>query len=200
MFKYIQKKFFAGLAILFPLVITAWIIKLLINFFDNIFNPIIIRLIHRTIPGSGLVFSLLLIFAFGLFATNFLGKRLVTLADKIIGSIPFVKSIYSPLRKVTDSITKLGKESFKKAVIIEYPRRGIYTIGFVTFENSSLQHDGVVTNFVSIFIPSTPNPTTGYLLFVPKKDIIDVDLSIDEAIQTIISGGLLTPYNLKARS
>ena len=198
MVKYIQKKFFTGLAVIIPLVVTIWILKILINFFDRIFNPIIARFLHTSIPGLGLIFSIFLIFTFGIIATNFLGRRIIAFADKVISYIPFIKSIYTTLRKVTESISKLGKESFKKAVIIEYPRRGIFTIGFVTYENSSLDHNGITTNFVSIFIPSTPNPTTGYLLFVPKKDIIDVNLSIDEAIKTIISGGILTPERLTA--
>jgi len=112
MIKYVQKKIIAGLAVIIPLVVTAWILKLLIDFFDRIFNPIITRFLHRTIPGSGLIFSLILILVFGIIASNFLGRRLISFADKIIGYIPFIKSIYSTLRKVTESISKLGKESF----------------------------------------------------------------------------------------
>ncbi|RKY86028.1 DUF502 domain-containing protein, partial [candidate division KSB1 bacterium] len=104
--------------------------------------------------------------------------------------------IYTTLRKVTESMSRLGKERFKKAIIIEYPRKGLYTIGFITNENAVLEYNGEIQSFTSVFIPSTPNPTTGYLIFVPKEDIIDIDLTIEEGIKTVISGGILTPDNL----
>jgi uncharacterized membrane protein len=190
----------AGLLILAPVYLTIYVLVLLFNFMDGIFAPVIDRAIGAFlgergvhIPGLGLALTLLVVIVLGWLTKTVLGRRLIESFEGFIRRIPVAKSIYGATKGVLEAVSRDQADAFKRVVLIEYPRRGIYGIGFVT--NSPIQwFTGKGTaELLPVFVPTTPNPTSGFLLMVPAEQVIECSMSVEEGIRMIVSGGILQP-------
>ena len=145
------------------------------------------------IPGAGLVLTLAIIFVTGLLAANFIGQRLVSWWEKLLARIPVVNSIYNSVKQVSDTLFSSSGNAFRKALLVEYPRQGVWTIAFLTGQPGGDVANHLPGDFVSVYVPTTPNPTSGFFLMLPRKDVIELDMHVDEALKYIISMGVVTP-------
>ncbi len=182
----LRNLFIAGLVILTPVVVTIYVFIFLFLKVDSLLGPLILRLVGLRIPGMGFLAVLVLIFFTGLAARNYLGGKLIGFGEKILTKIPLISRIYVALQQISHAFLAQKRAIFKEAVLVEYPRKGIYAIGFVT----SQMEDG---RMLSIFLPTTPNPTSGYLLFLPREEAIPLQMTIEEALKLVISGGAVAP-------
>ena len=189
MWAFFKRITFAGLFAIVPLALTFYIIKIIIVFLDQLTAPIMAR-INLEIPGFGLILTLLIIFALGIFVTNVLGRRLFSWGERLISSIPLVKNIYNTLKQITNAFSGATQtENYQRVIYIQYPRKELWTISFVTSESV----DGSGEEYYHVFVPTTPNPTSGVFIIIPKKDAIEADLTVEEGLKAVISGGLLAP-------
>ena len=189
MWAFFKRITLAGLFAIVPLALTFYIIKIIIVFLDQLTAPIMAR-INLEIPGFGLILTLLIIFALGIFVTNVLGRRLFSWGERLISSIPLVKNIYNTLKQITNAFSGATQtENYQRVIYIQYPRKELWTISFVTSESV----DGSGEEYYHVFVPTTPNPTSGVFIIIPKKDAIEADLTIEEGLKAVISGGLLAP-------
>ena len=149
----------------------------------------ILKNFGANIPALGIILTIILIYILGVLVTNFLGKKIFNFGEKVVKKVPVVNIIYSTLKQITDTFTKGSKDTFKGAIYIEYPRRGIWTMAFISGE--SISQKGIP--YYHVFVPTTPNPTSGFFLLIPQADSIKTDMSVEDGLKTIISGGLLAP-------
>lgn len=200
LFKHIRTKAVAGILLILPVGITVLVLQLLFRAVDGIFaQPIADILSHFlqrevTIPGLGFLFFLVLIYVAGMIATNVVGRGFAYLTERFFTLIPLAKSVYSATKQLTAALAPERRETFRQTVFVEFPKAGSYTIGFATNEFA----DGQGKTFVSVFIPTTPNPTSGYMLLVPKDKVIPSSLNIEEAIKSVMSGGFALPPRIQA--
>ena len=183
-----RSKLFAGLATLLPLYFTFIVVKFLFISLEETSGPLLKKL-GLDIPGLGIILTILLIYILGLLVTNFLGKKIFKLGEKVVKKVPVVNIIYNTLKQITDTFTKGSKDTFKGAIYIQYPRRGLWTMAFISGESISKQ--GIA--YYHVFVPTTPNPTSGFFLLVPQSDSVKTGMSVEDGLKTIISGGLLAP-------
>ena len=193
-----KKYFVTGLLIWIPLVITLMVLAWIVNTLDQILliAPAAVRpdaLLGFPLPGVGVLVTLLLILITGLAAANFVGQRLVGFWESLLSRIPVVKSIYYSVKQVSDTLLSSNGQAFRKALLIQYPHQGIWTIAFQTGKpgGDAARHLG--DDFVSVYVPTTPNPTSGFFLMLPRKDAIELDMSVDDALKYIISMGVVAP-------
>ena len=199
---YFQRALIAGILATLPLAVTYWFITFVFRKFSGYFRPYLEMVMVRfnlVIPLyvqdliSFFTIIVLLIFI-GLIAKNYMGRQILGLIESITDNIPIVRSVYSSIRQIVDAFQTSSGSSFKKVVIIEYPRPGLYSMGFVTKDSSEFMNKAIGKVCVNIFIPTTPNPTSGFILVVPKEDIIDPGIPIEHGIKFIISAGLVEPF------
>ncbi len=204
----IRPLFVTGLVIILPLVITVWLLRLLFTLVHGISTPLILRILAWVNPplaedpafstyGApliGLILTLVLVVLVGALATNLLGRRLVEAFDRIMMRLPLIKGIYGGARQLLDAMNR-KTSSFQRVVAVEYPRKGIYTVGFVTRDQTTLRVAGGVSpqGYTLVFLPTSPNPTSGWLVAVRDGDLLPLDLSIEEGVKLIVSGGLVVP-------
>jgi uncharacterized membrane protein len=193
-----KKYFITGLLVLVPLFITVWVISSLIGMMDqSLFllpeNWRPKAQLGLEIPGVGALLTLLIIFVTGLIATNFFGKQLILLWEAMLARVPVVKSIYASVKQVSDTLFSDSGNAFRQAVLVQFPRQGAWTIAFVTGKPGGDVANHLPGDFVSIYVPTTPNPTGGYFLMMPRTDLIELDMSVDEALKYIISMGVVAP-------
>src|SRR2546422_11643382 len=201
--------FLTGLVIILPLVITVWMLGILFGIVHGVSTPFILRILRLLglslvddagfttylAPLIGVAVTLLLILLVGLLTTNFLGRRIVREFDGLMLRIPLIKPIYGAARQLLDALNR-KTDTFQRVVMVEYPRPGVYTIGFLAREGTTLLLAGdrrKMAGYALVFLPTTPNPTSGWLAAVPDRDVIPLDMSIEEGIKTIVSGGLVLP-------
>jgi uncharacterized membrane protein len=184
------------------LVLSIFIIYKLFVAVDGLLNNVVAELLARMfglqfgdqpIPGLGLVAVILIILLTGAVARNYVGRQLIALGNRIVGRIPLMNRIYTAIQQIVEALFSERSEVFKKAVLLEYPRKDIFSIAFVTQDTKGVIQETLDVDVVSVFLPTTPNPTSGFLLFVPKKDILELDLSVEEALKLVISGGAIVP-------
>ncbi len=189
----------AGLLVWVPLGITLWVINFLVTTLDQtlLLVPETLRpeaLVGFRIPGLGVVLSFLILFVTGVVAANFFGQRLILIWEGILGRIPFVKSIYSAVKQVSDTVLSDQGTAFRKALLIEFPRPGCWTIAFLTGAPAQSVVEHLAGEHVSVYVPTTPNPTGGYFVMVPKSAVHELDMSVDDALKYIISMGVIAPH------
>lgn len=196
----LRATFFRGIGVIIPLGLTFWFFQALLNWVDGILSPALEGWIGQKIPGLGFVSILLLIMLVGLLTRNLAGKLLVAWFEDVLLKIPLVRSVYSAIKDLVGAFAMGGKsKTFRQVIMFEYPRYGIYCIGFVTNEMSYVNSDGDVTEFFNVYIPNPPNPTSGFLSLVPKKEAIQLDLSVEEGLKLVLSGGIIVPGELKSK-
>ncbi len=194
----LRKYLITGLLVWVPLGITILVIKLLVDLLDKtlLLLPHALRpatLIGFDIPGLGIILTTLFVFTSGFIITNFAGKRLVLWGEDFLERIPLVRSIYSALKQVTETILTSDKNSFRQVVLIEYPRKGIWTIGFQTSDSPEEFNQLADNHLLTIFVPTTPNPTSGYILMMPEKDVKKLSMDVEDALKMVMSLGVVTP-------
>ncbi len=198
-----KKYFITGLLVLVPLFITAWVLSSIIGMMDQSlfllpeeWRPKAI--FGRDIRGLGAILTLLIIFVTGLIATNFFGKKLILLWEYMLARVPVVKSIYASVKQVSDTLFSDSGNAFRRAVLVQFPRQGTWTIAFVTGQPGGDVANHLQGDFISVFVPTTPNPTGGYFLMMPRTEVIELKMSVDEALKYIISMGVVAPADVKA--
>jgi len=194
----IKRYFITGLLIWVPLAITAWVLSLIASVADQSLRllPESIRphnLFGFDIPGTGIAVTLLIIFATGLLAANFIGQRLVTWWEKLLDRIPVVNSIYNSVKQVSDTLFSSSGNAFRQALLIRYPHTESWTIAFLTGVPGGDVANYLQDDYVSVYVPTTPNPTSGFFLMMPRSDVIELDMDVDEALKYIISMGVVAP-------
>jgi uncharacterized membrane protein len=187
--KHTRNVFLAGIIAAIPLVITYLVFRWLFEALDGIFQPVIIFFIGHALPGVGLVAVLLLLYIVGLITTNAVGRRLIRGTESIICRLPIIQYVYSAAKQVVNAVRSLKEVPFKKVVIVEFPKAGMYSLGFVTGQPIDFKGQ----KKIPLFIPHTPNPMTGFLVLLSAEDILDTDLTIEDAMRMVLSGGLLSP-------
>lgn len=197
--QWLKSNAITGVFVTLPAVLTIYIFWGIIAKLDNMLVPLIPEsyrpetLLGMNIPGTGAVAGFILMIIIGMIARNFIGKRFVTLGEYFMSSIPGVNWLYHTIKQITETIAKSQKDAFREAVMVEYPRKGMWCIAFVTGTTKGEVQDLTKEEMVNIFLPTTPNPTSGFLLFVPKRDLKPLQMSVEEATKMIISAGIVTP-------
>jgi uncharacterized membrane protein len=190
LFSKIRNNFIAGIVVLIPIGITLYLTLFLIRIFGRIIpkeiNPN--NYLPFNIPGVEIVIALIIITFIGWLSLSFLGKKFFELFNNILRKIPILRTIYSAIGQMTETFTKSNNKQ-RSVVLLEYPRKGIWAVGFATKENKGLIKNKVGEDIINVFVPTTPNPTSGFLLMVPKKDIIYLDVSFEQASKFIVSAG-----------
>ena len=207
----LRKWLFAGLLVLVPLIITLWVLEWVVSTLDqtlhilpNGWQPDQLFGVH--IPGLGVIFALLVVLMIGAMASNFVGNRLVTWWHALLHRIPVVRSIYSGVKQVSDTLFSEKGNAFRKALLVEWPHQGMWTIGFLTGNPAGdvltqLQAQpgaqSASDEFLSVFVPTTPNPTGGYFVMVRRSACQELSMSVDEALTYIVSMGVIVPGSTK---
>ncbi|MGH8660478.1 MAG: DUF502 domain-containing protein [Burkholderiales bacterium] len=200
-----RRYFITGLLIWVPLVITLWVLDLLIGTMDQ--TLLLLPPAWRTegwlgvhVPGLGVVLTVLVVFATGVFAANIIGQRLVRFWEGVLARIPVVNSIYTGVKQVSDTLFAPGGQAFRKALLVQWPGPGSWTIAFLTGTPGGDVARHLRGDYVSIYVPTTPNPTSGYFVMVPRDAVIELDMTVDEALKYIISMGVAAPDGGARRS
>jgi uncharacterized membrane protein len=191
----IRSSFLAGLVILVPALLTVWVIRFIFRLLDGWLRPIEIKLLARHIPGIGFLATLLLVYLLGLLVSNLAGRTLVRFAEKLLLRLPLIGDVYGSSKQIMETVTNPEGVGFKGVVTFEFPRPGVRAVGFVTREMRS----GEGEPLYALFMPHTPNPTTGYLLILPVDQTLPANLGVDEAVKMIVSGGVVTPNHFHPR-
>jgi len=197
--------FITGLVVASPVGITIYLALAFINLIDRNVKPLIPAAYNPEtylpfpLPGLGLVFLFLMLTVLGFFAANFLGRTLIRIGEKILNHMPVVRSVYNTLKQIFETVISENKGSFQEVVLIEYPRKGLWAIAFISGENKGEIQRKMADDVVNVFLPTTPNPTSGFLLFVPRQDIIRLDMTPDEGAKYVISAGLVDPGNMPVK-
>ena len=188
----------AGLLVLLPLMITIWVLNWIIGTLDQTlqilpehWHPD--RLLGMHIPGFGVLLALAIVLVIGAVTSNFVGRRLMSWWDSLLGRIPIVRSIYSSVKKVSDTLFSEKGNAFRKALLVQWPRPDVWTIGFVTGTPGGDVANHLPGDFLSVYVPTTPNPTGGYFVMLRKSDCIELRMSVDEALRYVISMGVVVP-------
>ncbi len=199
-----RKYFITGLLILVPLAITAWVLNLVISTMDQslLFVPTRWQpriLFGFDIPGLGAILTVLIVFVTGLLTNNLVGNYIVKLWERLLQRIPVVNSLYSSVKQVSDTLFSSSGNAFRKAVLLPYPRQGCWTIGFLTGVPGGDVKNHLVGDYVSVYVPTTPNPTSGFFLMMLRSDVIELDMSVDAALKYIVSMGVVAPEQLPTK-
>ncbi len=202
MWRKIKLNLVAGVLVVLPLYLTYIILVQIFLGIDGIFNRLATRALvkalnlplneDQVIYGLGIITLLVIVFFAGWIARNYFGNQLLILFNRLLDRIPIVSAVYKTLRQISEAIFSGKREAFQKPVMIQYPRKGLYTLAFKTHDSGGPVQGAIEEDCISVFLPSTPNPTTGFLIFVPKSQVISVDLTTEEAMKLIISGGVIT--------
>lgn len=193
----------SGLLFWIPLILTIIVIKFFLEFINSLvpqeYLPEAIFNLDTSIPGSGIILLFLIILITGILVTNILGRRLVALWENLLNRIPGFRNIYNILKKVSDTVLNTSSQSFKKAFLIQYPSKGIWVIAFQSGDYRGEAESIIGEETINLFVPTTPNPTSGFFVLIPKKDAFELDISVEEAFKLVISAGVVTPNDVKIK-
>jgi uncharacterized membrane protein len=202
--KKLKQIFLTGLAVTVPIGLTLYILFFLIDIMDGLLKIIPLRyhpdtLLGIHIPGLGTIVTVILIFICGLITASYVGNKIVQSGEDLLYRIPFVRNIYQAIKRFSDTMVMDRRSSFKRVVLVEFPRKGLYTIGFVTGKPNWEIKSEIGENLISVFVPTTPNPTSGYLVILPEAELVEVGMSVEEALTYIISVGIVAPSDRAKR-
>jgi uncharacterized membrane protein len=194
----VKKYFITGLLIWIPLVITIWVLKLVVDVLDQslLLLPVALHTenwlgVH--IPGLGAILTVVIVFLTGVFATNFFGAQLIELWHEILHRIPVVNSIYSSVKQISDTLFSSSGQAFRKALLVQWPQEGMWTIAFLTGTPGGGVANHLPPDSIAVYVPTTPNPTGGYFVIISRKNVIELDMSVDQALKYVISMGVAPP-------
>ena len=198
-FTKIRGYFLTGIIVTAPIGLTFYVSFLFIGFIDSKVRNIIPVKYHYDnilpfeIPGIGLLIVFIMLTFIGFLTAGIIGRYIIKLGERIIARLPIIRSVYGALKQIFESVLKTSSKSFREVVLIEYPRKGIWAIGFITGDTKGEVQESSKDELVNVFLPTTPNPTSGFLLFVPRKDLRVLNMNVEEGIKMVISGGIVTP-------
>lgn len=187
MLRRLRTYFFTGLIIVLPFLLTLYFLWLVFGFVDGLIGPVLKLIIGQRLPGVGFIFTVGLILGTGVLATNYLGRRLLAWGERLFIRLPLVRSIYQTLKQLVHAVFSEKQKAFQRVVLVEYPRKGVYSLAFLTRD---VEEAG---EMVMAFVPTTPNPTSGFLLLIPKKEVKYLDMSVEDGLKLIVSGGVIVP-------
>ncbi len=198
----LKNYFITGLLVILPIFITAYVIWFFIKAMDAVLKYIPVKYLPETyiniyIPGLGLILAVILILAVGVLTRNIAGRRVLQFWDNMVDRIPLARIIYSSVKQLLQAFFFQNSDAFQRVALLEYPRRGIYVLGFITGESKGEAQEKTNKKMINVFIPTTPNPTSGFYVLVPEEDLTVLDMSIEDAFKLIISGGLVSPNDQK---
>jgi len=209
----VKKYILAGLLVWLPLAVTVWLLTTVLGMMDGLFGWVLTATqavlpagahgfleMLRHVPGLGLVVVLLALLLTGMFAANFVGQWWLRQGSRMLHRIPIVKSIYSSVKQVSDTLFSTGGNAFREAVLVQYPRQGSWTIAFVTGKPGGEVAARLPGEYVSVYVPTTPNPTSGFFLMMPRADVLELAMSVDEALKYVISMGVVSPDTAPAQA
>ena len=201
--KRLRNYFISGLLFWIPLALSVIVIKFFLELIDSLvpqkYLPEALFNLDTTIPGSGIILVLLVILITGVMVTNILGRKLVALWEKVLNKIPGFRNVYNVLKKVSDTVFNTSTESFRKAFLIQYPSKGIWVIAFQSGDYRGEAKSIIGEEIMNLFVPTTPNPTSGFFVMMAKKDAFELDMSVEEAFKLVISAGVVTPNSVKIK-
>jgi uncharacterized membrane protein len=203
----LRNAFLTGLVIVAPAALTIWLIVAVVEFIDSKVVPLIPRsvlpdvLLDISFPGMGVIVFIAFTLSVGWMAKGLIGRRLIEWSEVIVARMPVVRSVYNGLKQIAETVLAQSSTSFNRACLVQYPRPGLWAIAFISTDASGeiAAQLGEETKHISVFLPTTPNPTSGFLLFVPEADVIILDMSVEEAAKLVISAGLVVPDPLKLK-
>ena len=200
LFQKLRRDFLTGLVVLIPIVLTVYLVWSVIAFIDKVIIPIIppkynpLDLFEIYIPGLGVILFLIVTTFIGSLASGFIGRRAINLGEKILLRTPIVSTVYNSIKQIIQAVFKPDGTNFKQPCLVEYPRKGVWAVAFISTETyGEIKQKINQGSLVTVFLPTTPNPTSGFMLFIPKDDIIILDMSVEDAAKLIISAGLVMP-------
>jgi uncharacterized membrane protein len=191
----IKRYFFSGILVIVPLIITYVVLRFFLSSIDGILSPLLVKYLGYDIPGLGIVITIIIIFVAGILTRGVLGRGAVSLWERFLNSLPLVRTIYSAAKQLLISVAEPKESMFQRVVVIPYPRLGMYSLAFAANE-VTLDRQGLIGDYVAVFIPSTPTPFTGYMLMVKKDEVYPTNMSVEEAVKFIVSGGIVVPDSL----
>ena len=195
-FAHMKKYLITGLLIWIPVVITIWVLEIIVTTMDLTLTLIPVDFQPRYhIPGLGLLLTVVVVYLTGLSASNFLGRRVMRVWEGVLRRIPVVNSIYGGVKQVSDTLFTPGGQAFRKALLVQYPREGSWTIAFMTGQPGGDVANHLNGDYVSVYVPTTPNPTSGFFLMMPRADVVELDMSVDDALKYVVSMGVVPPRN-----
>ncbi|MFX4222234.1 MAG: DUF502 domain-containing protein [Thalassobaculum sp.] len=199
LFSRLRTYFFAGVLVTAPIGITLYLAWLIIDFIDNRVTPLIPARYNPetylpfSIPGLGLIVAAIVLTVVGAFTAGLLGRWLVSLSERLMARMPIIRNVHSALKQILETVLAQQSKAFRQVVMIEYPRRGIWAIGFLTGDTVGEVQNLTEDDTLNVFLPTTPNPTSGFLLFVPRADCHVLSMTVEEGIKMVVSGGIVTP-------
>ena len=188
----IKRYFLSGILVIVPLIITYVVLRFFLSAIDGILSPLLIRYLGYDVPGLGIVITIIIVFVAGILTRGVLGRGAVSIWERFLSSLPLVRTIYSAAKQLLISVAEPKESMFQRVVIIPYPRLGMYCFAFAANE-VVLDSFGVIGDYVAVFIPSTPTPFTGFLVMVKKDEVYPTNISVEEAVKYIVSGGIVVP-------
>jgi uncharacterized membrane protein len=194
--KKLRRIVLSGLAILLPTVITLWVLYKLFVFLDSILRSLIATHTGVDVPGIGVAAIVVIVLLTGLLASNFIGKKLLGWYNRVLDRIPVLSTIYKTLKQVSEAVLQDQAEGFKRVGLVEFPRRGSYCVGFITSEGFGMGLPEVEEGSVTVFVPTSPNPTSGFMMVVPASDVRELDMSVEEGIRMIVTAGMVAERHI----
>ena len=196
--KRLKGYFITGLLVLVPLYITLYVFSLIVGFMEGIFDILPTALRPGTylpvyVPGMGVAFTVALVLFVGLVTQNFLGKRLLSLSERLLAKIPVLRIVYNGTKQFMETFFSKDSKGFRKVVLVEFPRKGVYSIGFVTGVSRGALKDKTEAGAVSVFLPTAPNPTSGFFIVAPEEEVMYLDMKVEDAFKVIMTGGIVVP-------
>jgi uncharacterized membrane protein len=188
----VRRHLTAGLLVLVPVIVTAAVVAFLFNLIDGWTRPLTRHLLGRELPGIGIVVTVVLVYIVGLLSTNFVGKKFLEVFERVLENLPLVKSVYSASKQLVDAVSPKGRRSFRRVVLVEFPKKGTFALGFVTGGGLGALGEGMA----SVYVPTAINPTSGFVVFVPEVELVESGLTVEEGIKMVVSGGVVGPRQL----
>jgi uncharacterized membrane protein len=188
----VRRHLTAGLLVLVPVIVTAAVVSFLWGLIDGWTRPLTRHLFGRELPGVGIVLTAVFVYVVGLLSTNFIGKKFLEVFDRLLENLPLVKSVYSASKQLVDAVSPKGRRSFRRVVLVEFPKKGTFALGFVTGGGLGVLGQGMA----SVYVPTAINPTSGFVVFVPESEVLDPGLTVEEGIKLVVSGGVVGPHQV----
>jgi uncharacterized membrane protein len=194
---FIKRHIFTGILALLPVIGTVWVLSIIYNFFADVNVSFIEEMLGFKIPGLQVIFVIIVLFLIGFLINTSIGKSIFKYSEFLLSKVPFVRGVYGGIKQLTDTLTSKNDGEDARVVLVQYPRVGLWQLGFVTNEAWSTIQEKSGANLINVLMPTSPNPTGGMLILAPKEDIIPLDMSYNEGIKYVVSGGVVTPEELK---
>jgi uncharacterized membrane protein len=194
----LKRYFVSGVLVVVPLILTYIVLKFLFEAIDGILRPILHKVFGYYVPGLGVFTTLLIIILAGILTRNFIGARLYRMGDRLLVRMPIIRPVYSAAKQLLEAVTVPSAKSFTEVALVEYPRRGAFALGFVA-KRVDLEINGEVRKFATVFVPSTPTPISGMVVIIPLDEVIPVNMTVEEGVKFLVSGGVASPELIKHR-